>query len=154
MRELIAVTSALSDENRVRALLALEGGELCVCQIIELLQLAPSTVSKHMSLLRAARLVEARKDGRWMYYALPTKASRLPEAAKRAIAWLIQSVEDEPQMELDRKRIKQIKCEPKEALCKRQMCKTNENSTCCSSVPATAVAARWPKGSRRLSKAT
>src|SRR5688572_28427434 len=121
MRELIAVTSALSDENRVRALLALEGGELCVCQIIELLQLAPSTVSKHMSLLRAAGLVEARKDGRWMYYSLPDKHSRLPEAARKAIPWLIQSVETDPQMQLDRKRLKQIKCEPKEDLCRRQM---------------------------------
>ncbi len=154
MRELIAVTSALSDENRVRALVSLEGGELCVCQIIELLQLAPSTVSKHMSLLRAAGLVEARKDGRWMYYSLPTVDSTLPEVAKQAIGWLTASVRKDPQMQLDRKRIKAIKCENKEELCKRQMCKTPSGSACCSSAPATAVAARWPKGSRKLSKAT
>ena len=36
------ITKALSDENRVRTLLALDGRELCVCQIIELLGLAPS----------------------------------------------------------------------------------------------------------------
>jgi len=43
-------------------LMTLTGGELCVCQIVELLQLAPSTTSKHMSILRQARLVESRKD--------------------------------------------------------------------------------------------
>ncbi|GIW77819.1 MAG: hypothetical protein KatS3mg104_2882 [Phycisphaerae bacterium] len=45
------ITKALSDETRVRALLALREGELCLCQIIEMLGMAPSTVSKHMDLL-------------------------------------------------------------------------------------------------------
>ena len=70
MWDFMAVTKALADENRVRMLLALQKQELCVCQIIELVKLAPSTVSKHMSILRSAHLVDARKDGRWMYYRL------------------------------------------------------------------------------------
>ena len=68
MREIMTIVKALADENRVRALMALRAGELCVCQIIELLQLAPSTVSKHMTVLKQARLVESRKQGRWTYY--------------------------------------------------------------------------------------
>ena len=59
---------ALSDPNRVRALMALRNGELCVCQLVEFLHLAPSTVSKHMSILKQAGLVESRKDSRWVYY--------------------------------------------------------------------------------------
>ena len=51
MKEFLAITKALSDENRVRALMALTGGELCVCQVIELLGLTPSTVSKHLAAL-------------------------------------------------------------------------------------------------------
>jgi len=61
---------ALADPNRVRALMALRGGERCVCEIIELLNLAPSTVSKHMSILKQAGLVSSRKDSRWVYYTL------------------------------------------------------------------------------------
>ena len=68
MRDLMAVIKALADENRVRVLLAVQGRELCVCQIVELLGLAPSTVSKHLSILHQARLLESRKDGRWMFY--------------------------------------------------------------------------------------
>jgi DNA-binding transcriptional ArsR family regulator len=68
MTRLNAVGMALSDPNRVRALMALRNGELCVCQLIELLQLAPSTVSKHMSILKQAGLVASRKDSRWVYY--------------------------------------------------------------------------------------
>ena len=61
MFEFLNITKALAEENRVRILMALEVEELCVCQITELLELAPSTVSKHMSVLRQARLVEGRK---------------------------------------------------------------------------------------------
>ena len=46
MFSFMAITRALSDQNRVRTLMALRDLELCVCQIIELLELAPSTVSK------------------------------------------------------------------------------------------------------------
>ena len=70
MRDLMAVIKALADENRVRILMALGPKELCVCQIVELLGLAPSTVSKHMAILKQARLVDSRKEGRWMFYRL------------------------------------------------------------------------------------
>ena len=71
MREFMSITKALADENRIRTLLALRQGELCVCQITELFGLAPSTISKHLSILFQAGLVESRKDGRWFYYQLP-----------------------------------------------------------------------------------
>ena len=70
MRDLLAVTKALSDENRVRALGLLRDRELCLCQIVEVLALASSTVSKHMSVLHQARHVESRKEGRWAYFRL------------------------------------------------------------------------------------
>ena len=57
MESTLAIARALSDANRLRALLALGDQEVCVCQIIELLELAPSTVSKHMSILKQAKLV-------------------------------------------------------------------------------------------------
>ncbi|MDZ7619385.1 MAG: metalloregulator ArsR/SmtB family transcription factor [Patescibacteria group bacterium] len=86
MEPFMAITKALADENRVRILLALRGGELCVCQIVELAQLATSTVSRHMSVLKHAKLVESRKDGRWMYYRLPEADA--PELVQRAIHWV------------------------------------------------------------------
>ncbi len=64
------MAKSLSDPTRVRALAVLRDGELCVCQLIELFGLAPSTVSKHMTILKQAGLVESRKDSRWVYYRL------------------------------------------------------------------------------------
>ena len=77
IEDFTVLMKALSDPNRVRALLALNSGELCVCQLIELFQLAPSTVSKHMSILRQAKLVESRKDGRWIYYSIAKNRSEM-----------------------------------------------------------------------------
>ena len=67
MAEVTGLAKALADESRVRILAALRASELCVCEITELLDLAPSTVSKHLAILRQAGLVESRKLGRWVH---------------------------------------------------------------------------------------
>ncbi len=64
------IFKALSDPNRLRILKMLEIRELCVCEMTEVLQLATSTVSKHLSLLRNANLIWDRKDGKWVNYGL------------------------------------------------------------------------------------
>ncbi|RME69060.1 MAG: ArsR family transcriptional regulator, partial [Nitrospirae bacterium] len=74
MREFLAITKALSDETRVRILKLLEQGELCVCELMEILQMGQSTVSKHLGILHNAGLVERRKEGTWAYYRLSDEA--------------------------------------------------------------------------------
>jgi len=115
MQDVMDVLKALSDENRVRILCSLKGRELCVCQLIELLGLAPSTVSKHLSILRAARLVESRKEGRWTYYRL-ARAPRLP-AVKKMTSLIQESVRGSWQMKEDRKRLSKILKMDTEKLC-------------------------------------
>ena len=118
MREFMNITKALADDKRVRALLALRQGELCVCQITELFALAPSTISKHLSILYQAGLVESRKDGRWIYYKLPGKQA--PAAVRMAIEFLGKALEGDLRAAEDRRRLKTVlKTDPME-LCKRQ----------------------------------
>ena len=118
LRDLLSINSALSDENRLRALMALLPGELCVCQIIELLNLAPSTVSKHMSVLKQARLVDSRKDGRWIYYRLADKDA--PVEVLESIQWLKNSLKSDRQIAADKTRIRQICKKDKKDLCRKQ----------------------------------
>ena len=99
-------TKALADPNRVRIVMALRGGELCVCRIIELLKLAPSTVSKHITILKQAGLVEGRKEGRWMHYQLPSKPDT---ETGNTLNWVCESLNHSSQIEEDRTRLKQIK---------------------------------------------
>lgn len=118
MRDLLAVVKALADETRMRIVTALDGHELCVCQIVELLELAPSTVSKHMSILKQARLVQSRKEGRWMHYRLAEKDA--PPEVSEALAWVLNSLAGDAQVREDNGRLKEILGIDREALCKRQ----------------------------------
>ena len=76
MFDFLTTCRALADENRIRILMALRGRQLCVCQVTAFLDLAPSTTSKHLSILRQARLIESNKQGRWVYYRLADDSPR------------------------------------------------------------------------------
>lgn len=106
MYDLMAVTKALADETRVRLLAALQDGELCVCQLIELIGLAPSTVSKHLSILRSARLIQCRKDGRWMYYRLAD--DQAPRTVQAVLAWLLEALDGRERILEDKRRLGHI----------------------------------------------
>jgi DNA-binding transcriptional ArsR family regulator len=116
----MAITKALADEQRVRVLQALQRGEVCVCQIVEMLGLATSTVSKHMSILKQARLVDSRKEGRWMYYRLA--GDEAPEVVRQAIAWIASSLAGDPQVQRDRQQLAAICNSDPHELCVTQGC--------------------------------
>jgi ArsR family transcriptional regulator len=117
MQDFLSITRALSDENRVRVLMALNVGELCVCQIIELLNLAPSTVSKHMSVLKRAGLVEGEKNGKWVYY---RQTGGAPQAAVEAIQWAKKHLVSEATIKRDTKNLRAIIKQHPVELCKGQ----------------------------------
>ena len=106
MREFMNITKALADANRVRMLLALRKGELCVCQITELFGLATSTVSKHLSILSQAGLIQSRKTERWVYYRLPDKSA--PVAVREALDWVHKSLSKTDEAETDALKLKKI----------------------------------------------
>lgn len=70
MDKLLKIFKALADKNRVRIMSMLTKKELCVCEITHVLELATSTVSKHLSILKDAGLINERKDGRWVNFKL------------------------------------------------------------------------------------
>jgi len=115
MKEFMSVAKALADENRVRVLMFLREGELCVCQIVEMLGLAPSTVSKHMAVLHQAGLVESRKEGRWMYYRLAGRGAS--PCVRDAIRWVHKCLGEDPQVLADAKRLAKVCKMSKEDLC-------------------------------------
>jgi len=118
MKDILTLTKALADENRIRAVMMLRHGELCVCQIIEMLGLAPSTVSKHMSILRQAHLVDGHKDGRWMYYCLPGRSAS--RAVKQALKLITDNLGESLQTQKDDAKLDRVLKTDKEVLCKRQ----------------------------------
>lgn len=75
IKEFVAVMKALSDPNRVKILKLLQHKVMCVCELKEALGLAQPTVSKHLSLLERAGLVESHKEGLWVNYRLTDGAN-------------------------------------------------------------------------------
>ena len=61
---------ALGDENRIRILKLLHGGEKCACKLLEELNISQSTLSHHMKILCDAGIVNVRKEGKWMHYSI------------------------------------------------------------------------------------
>ncbi|MHB8971697.1 MAG: ArsR/SmtB family transcription factor [Pirellulaceae bacterium] len=117
MREVLAVMKALADENRLRILAALHDRELCLCQLVELLGLATSTVSRHASILQQAQLVKARKEGRWTLFRLDEAA---PVSAGSVTACIMDALQHDRLVREDAKRLKQIlKLDP-EQLCRQK----------------------------------
>ncbi len=106
MRTFLAITKALTDRTRLRALLALRSGELCLCQFVDLFGLAPSTVSRHLNILHEAGLVHRRKEGRWAYFKLTGRDGS--PAAKRAIRWVTDDLADDRQVQSDQKKLHRV----------------------------------------------
>lgn len=75
------VFKAFCDESRLRIIEQLQYSEMCACNLLEELPISQSTLSHHMKILIESRVVESRKDGKWVYYALSSdgvkKATKL-----------------------------------------------------------------------------
>ncbi len=107
-----AIIRALGNPARLRILAMLGSGELCACQITEVLRLAPSTVSAHLRELRLAGLVGERKQGKWVYASL-----REDGAAVRWVALALEDVKADPQIATDASVVAELRRLPVEDLC-------------------------------------
>jgi ArsR family transcriptional regulator len=70
VRPLSRLFRALGDETRLRIVALLTHGELCVCHIEQALSLSQPNASRQLGVLRAAGVVDSRRDGTWVYYRL------------------------------------------------------------------------------------
>lgn len=117
LTDVAAVGAAISDPGRLRLLMALDGRRLCVCQLTELLKLAPSTVSKHLSILKQAGLIQEDKSGRWVFHELAADEAEVAGA----ITWLRERLKGDATITEDRKQLKLILKMNAEELCKAQI---------------------------------
>jgi len=119
LRDYETVLKAAADPTRVRILKILEGGEMCVCQVIAILSLGQSTVSKHLFLLRAAGLIKDRRDRKWVYYSLDrgTDSPYAGRMLRNLRGWL----SDDPVIAKDRERATLAKAIGPVAICERNM---------------------------------
>ena len=104
MDQVLKITKALADRSRLRIVMAMiTHKELCACQIIELLNLAGATVSRHLALLISAGLLKSRKEGRWIYYWINSNQTNKP-----LIAWLKSELRKSKNLQADHSALNNI----------------------------------------------
>jgi len=83
LKEDVKIFQAVADESRLKMLEALKGGELCVCVLVELSCLKPSTVSYHLSMLTDAGLVKSRREASFQIYTMTPRGDLLLNILKK-----------------------------------------------------------------------
>ncbi|MBU0534163.1 MAG: metalloregulator ArsR/SmtB family transcription factor [Candidatus Omnitrophica bacterium] len=105
MRQLTKVFKALSDETKLRILKILqERNEICVCEIMQALNISQSRASRNLGILKNAGFITDRRDGLWVYYSInKEKVNEYHIAINKLIKdWL----NDEKIIQKDRERLK------------------------------------------------
>ncbi|MCT4626355.1 metalloregulator ArsR/SmtB family transcription factor [Halodesulfovibrio sp.] len=112
MQKLTQTLKALSDQNRLRIIVTLmKYDELCACQFTQLLGIAGATVSRHLSVLHNAELVQFRKEGRWIFYKLGAGIAY----AQPVLDWINDKAETCPELQADLAELKKIlACAPED----------------------------------------
>ena len=100
---------AFSDRTRLRILHLLLDGELCVCDIVRVLEMSQPKISRHLAYLRKSGLVQARKDGLWMHYKLVSADDDFHQSLINCLRNCFKAV---PELMLDRKRLGPAACGP------------------------------------------
>ena len=70
MKKTLLQFKALGDENRFRIVMMLRIRKLCVCEMLEVLDITGGTLSNHLKILQHAGLINQKKEGRWVVYSL------------------------------------------------------------------------------------
>jgi ArsR family transcriptional regulator, arsenate/arsenite/antimonite-responsive transcriptional repressor len=107
--DLVRLFAALADPIRLRLLNLMNGREVCVCYFVEILNQSQPKISRHLAYLRRARVVEARREGKWMHYRIErpddVRAASILDAT-------LKSFETDRNMQADLARLGQACFEP------------------------------------------
>lgn len=71
------IFKAFCDENRIRILRLLGGGEKCACRLLEEMSISQPTLSHHMKILCDSGIVVGRKEGKWMHYRISSEGVQI-----------------------------------------------------------------------------
>ena len=108
MKRYVTFFAALADENRLRLLHLMRDGEICVCYLQGALKTNQPKISRHLAYLRRAGLVDARREGKWIYYSIRKQTGKLGGLLREAL----KAVGEEERIKGDVERAKRIQCAP------------------------------------------
>ena len=107
--DLALLFAALADRTRLRLLNLMDGKEVCVCYLVEILGQSQPKISRHLAYLRRAGVVAARREGKWMHYRIVVP-SHLGSA--KILREALAVVREEKAMQVDLARLSKACCAP------------------------------------------
>jgi ArsR family transcriptional regulator len=105
MEQLAQLYKALSDETRIRIMMLLTQGELCVCDVQAVLDEPQSKVSRHLAYLKHSGLVSSKRVGVWMHYVIKETADG---TCKAQLAFMEENLSKLPPFAADRKKLQEF----------------------------------------------
>jgi ArsR family transcriptional regulator len=100
---------ALADRTRLRLISLIGDSEVCVCFLVEILRTSQPKISRHLAYLRRARIVKARREGKWMHYRLVDPPDEHATSIFREVR---ASLAEHPDLQADREKLEKICCAP------------------------------------------
>ena len=95
MDEVVLLSKAMADKNRLNIVALIQREEkLCVCELSDTLHLSQPLVSRHLKQLKAADVLESKKEGKWIIYSICERPSRLLEAYLETLKPLADTLDD------------------------------------------------------------
>ena len=107
--EMALLFAALADRTRLRLLNLMQGKEVCVCYLVEILGQSKPKISRHLAYLRKAGVVAARREGKWMHYRIERPENPAAESVLEAV---FESFKSDREMQSDLSRLTRACCEP------------------------------------------
>jgi ArsR family transcriptional regulator len=107
--DLAKLFAALSDTTRLRLLNLMDGREVCVCYFVEILGQSQPKISRHLAYLRAAGVVAARREGKWMHYRIVVPPRR---GAEQILSQTLDALKEDKAMQSDKARLTKACCAP------------------------------------------
>ncbi|CAN5586548.1 hypothetical protein BH10ACI4_BH10ACI4_08960 [soil metagenome] len=107
--DMVRLFAALADRTRLRLLNLMDGGEVCVCYFVEILDEGQPKISRHLAYLRRAGVVRARREGKWMHYSIERPADA---SAASVLDTVMKSLKTDAEMQKDLARLGKACCAP------------------------------------------
>lgn len=107
MQEILNILKILSDEIRLKIVYLLsQESELCVCELMEALKMSQSRISNHLRILRNTGIIEAKREGKWMFYCL--KRDKMDKAILNIIVNITKTIDKEGYLTEEKELVKKL----------------------------------------------
>lgn len=93
MQEILEILKVLSDEVRLKIVYLLSKNELCVCELMEALNMSQSRISNHLRILRDTRIIKSKREGKWIFYSLAKNT--IDKGVKDIIGAIVEKIDEE-----------------------------------------------------------